>query len=113
MKLVSARSLPDDPIDAAAKFYAAVVPEVRDMLVTQDLPVCIMFDPADHRHIGWRRAGVQSLARAAAPRRINAVAVAAADDKAVLAVVDYLRRSPGVTGQYLPLDGQGAGDALG
>lgn len=105
MRVVEARGLPDNPTDAAFAFGRIGVPMVRAAIAGGDLPLCIVFDRADHTHSAWRRAAVQSLAREAAPGRINAVA--GDDPQAALA---YLARASGVTGQYLQLDGQGAGD---
>jgi hypothetical protein len=107
MRIISARGLPSEPIDAAGEFLSRVVPEVRATIRLGQLPACIVFDPADHTHTAWRMASVQSLAREAAPGRINAV-VGAADT--VAAAAAYLARAPGVTGQYLPLDGNAAGN---
>ena len=113
MRLIPARVLPDDPLDASAEFLSRVVPEVRAAIGAADLAACIVFDPADHRHRGWRLAAIQSLGREAAPGRVNAVAVAVAEEATLRSAVTYLETAPGVTGQYLPLDGHGAGDALG
>lgn len=109
MRLVEARGLANGALDASAEFLTRVVPVLRAALAEGDL--CITFDPADHTHIGWRRAAIQSLAREAAPARVNGVA--SGDSTAVAAALSYLDRAPGVTGQYLVLDGQGAGESLG
>ena len=108
MRLVEARHLPDNPTDASAAFLQVAVPEIRAAVRAGDLPVCLVFDPADHTHTAWRKAAVQGLAREAAPGRINAVA--GDDEAAIAAGIEYLARAPGVTGQYLPLDGHGAGN---
>ncbi len=63
---------------------------------------------APYDHADWRRAVARDLARAYAPKRVNVVG---GNDLA--ATLDYLAGAPGVTGQYLPLDGAGAADALG
>lgn len=109
MRRVEARRLPDNPTDAAAVFLQGAVSEIRAAIDAGDLPLCVVFDPADHTHTAWRLAAVQALAREAAPGRVNAVA--SDDDAAIAAAADYLDRAPGVTGQYLPLDRQGAGNA--
>ena len=109
MRIVSARGLADGPLDAAAEFHARVVPAVREAIAGADL-VCIVFDPADHTHRAWRVAAVQALAREAAPARINAIA--AADDETCASTLAYLEQAPGVTGQYFPLDGHGAGNPV-
>ena len=97
--------LPDDPIAAAAAFYAAVVPTLSG---TGDL--VLVFPPADHTHTAWRLAAVQSLARARVPGRVNAVSGGSA--AAVGAAIAYLAAAPGLTGQVLPLDDTGAGPVI-
>ena len=97
--LIDAAGLPGSPLDAAAEFHAAIVPQVRS--ATGD--VVLAFDPADHSHRVWRLAAIQELAREAAPRRVNAVIGAAQ-----AAVLKYLATAPGVTGQMLQVDGNSA-----
>ena len=67
----------------------------------------IIFAPADHTHRAWRLAAVQGLARALAPRRVNALA--SDSEAAITAALAYLEGAAGLTGQYLPLDDAGAG----
>jgi hypothetical protein len=50
------------------------------------------------------------LARALAPQRINAVA--GDSEAAIMAARDYLARAPGLTGQLISLDDEGAGSVL-
>lgn len=106
MRLVEAGNLPDNPTDASSVFHQTAVPEIRAAIGSGDLPICVVFNPADHTHSAWRRAAVQALAREAAPGRINAIA--GEDEAASASAIDYLARAPGVTGQYLRVDGQGA-----
>lgn len=108
MRVVEARGFPANPTDAATVFVQTAVPEVRAALEAGEDSVCIVFDPAEYTHRAWRLAAVQSLAREAAPARINGIA--AADGPDVPAAFAYLSRAPGVTGQYLQLDSQGACD---
>ena len=108
MRIVEARPLPDNPTDAAGAFLQGAVPQVRAAIEAGELPLCLVFDPADHTHTAWRLAAVQALAREAAPGRVNAVA--GDDEAAIAAAAGYLGRAPGVTGQYLRLGGQGAAD---
>ncbi len=109
MRVVSARGLAGTPLDSAAEFHARFVPLVREAIAGGEA-VCIVFDPADHTYRAWRVAAVQALAREAAPARINAIA--AADDAACASTLAYLEEAPGVTGQYFPLDGHGAGNPV-
>jgi hypothetical protein len=101
MKAVRVGGLPEGPLAAAAQFYAGVVP---GLTVAED--TVLVFHPADHTHRGWRLAAVQQLARDHAPIRVNALA--SDDEAAIAASLAYLETAPGVTGQYLPLDGNGA-----
>ena len=70
----------------------------------------LIFPPADHTHRAWRLAAVQSLARQYAPLRVNSVA--SADTAAIASALAYIASAPGLTGQYLALDGIGAGDVI-
>lgn len=101
--------LADDAVAAATQFHTEWLLRIaaeRD----QGEDLVIAFPPADHTHRAWRTAAVQGLARAWAPARVNAVS---GDDAAIEAGVHYLDRAPGVTGQYLELDGAGAGNPAG
>ena len=96
--------LPDAPLAAAAQFYA------RDLAAIEALPgpvITLVLPPADHTHQAWRLAAVQGLARALAPRRVNAVA--STSEPAIAAAQGFLAAAPGVTGQLLQLDDNGAG----
>jgi hypothetical protein len=104
MGLLRIERLPETPLDAAAAFHAEWLPEAR---AATDTDLLLVFPPADHPHRAWRLAVVQELARAAAPRRVNALA--ADSEPAIAAASDYLARADGVTGQYLVLDDAGAG----
>ena len=106
MRCVAGEGLPADPLAAAAMFHGDLAPGLA--AATQDL--LLVFPPADHTHRGWRLAAVQMLARAAAPRRVNAVA--SASEPAIASAAHYLEQAPGLTGQYLPLDDAGAGAVL-
>ncbi len=101
--LLRVGELPAEPLEAAAQFYAEVLPRIEAEF-GQD---CVLvFPPADHTHRTWRLAAVQELARKHAPRRVNAVV--SEDEAAIEAAGRYLASAPGVTGQLLTLDGNGA-----
>lgn len=102
MALLRVGGLPPGALEAAARFYANVLPQI--VAPADDL--VLVFAPADHTHRGWRLAAVQQLARDHAPARVNAVA--SDDEAAIAAAAAWLAAAPGVTGQYLPLDGNGA-----
>lgn len=109
MALFRVGPLPDAALAAAARFHGEVLPRVLAELARGE-DLVLVFAPADHTHRGWRLAVVQQLAREHAPLRVNGLA--AEDDAAVAAAEAYLASAPGVTGQYLPLDGNGAGGLL-
>lgn len=93
--------LSGDPVDAAARFFDHIVPQVRSCDADH---VLVQFAPAGHEHDAWRLAAIQDLAREAAPRRVNAV-VAGLDQKAATqATAQYASNAPGVTGQIFTLD---------
>jgi len=95
--------LPGHAVDAAASFHAEWLLAVRDAL-TRDDALAIVFPSASYDHRGWRLAIVQGLARAAAPKRVNAVA--GDDDSAIAQAIDWLAAAPGITGQLFMVDGK-------
>lgn len=97
MELVRIEGLPSAPLDAAAEFHARVLPGLP-----RDTDLLLVFPPANHRHRLWRLAAVQELARAAAPHRVNAVAVAS--EAGMAAALNLIDSGQGITGQYLVLD---------
>ena len=99
--------LPDDPLAAAARFHADVVPQVLAALHGGADLLTLVFPPAGHSHEDWRRAIVATLARERSPARVNALA--GDDEAAIAASAAYLAEAPGVTGHYLVLDPEGAG----
>ncbi|WP_260925216.1 Rossmann fold domain-containing protein [Novosphingobium sp. 9] len=104
--------LPEAPLDAAADFHARVLPEVlteaaQASAAQPDGLLCLLFAAASYEHREWRLAAVQSLARAQAPLRVNALE--GGDEAQVAAALDWLESVPGVTGQLLRLDGNAAG----
>jgi hypothetical protein len=99
--------LPEGTLEAAAEFYARVLPEIRAELDLENPPrdgedLVLVFAPAPQDHRGWRLAAVQDLAREAAPRRVNAIA--GANEAAIAESLAWLEQAPGVTGQLLAVD---------
>lgn len=103
--------LPDEALDAAAAFYDQWLPRALKQLSPDSEVLTIVLSGAAYDHTDWRRAAARDIARAAAPQRVNIVA--GDDEGAIAATVEYLARAPGVTGQYLPTTGGGAGVATG
>ena len=101
MAVLAVEGLPEGALDAAAAFHAEWLPRARAQLdgLAAEGQLVVVFPPASYDHRGWRLAAVQDLARAAAPRRVNAVAGDAA--QAIAQTVDWLAQAPGVTGQLL------------
>ena len=89
---------------AAARFHAEVLPGLP-----ADGDLLLVFPPADHDHQGWRLSVVQALAREWAPGRVNGVM--SDSEAAIAATLAYLGDAAGVTGQYWPLDAEGASAA--
>ncbi|MEQ1541583.1 MAG: Rossmann fold domain-containing protein [Novosphingobium sp.] len=104
MRRLDVSGLPDDPLAAAARFYATVATILVPAATEED--IVVVFPAADHTHRAWRLAAVQSLARSHAPARVNAVA--GGDAPAITAALAFLKGAQGLTGQYLQLDGTGA-----
>lgn len=98
--------LPVLPSAAAAVFHGEWMTKAAGIAEA----LTLVFPPADHTHTGWRLAAIQTLAREAAPQRINAVA--SDDPAAIRAALAYLESADGLTGQYLQLDSAGAGAVL-
>jgi hypothetical protein len=97
--LVPVGPLPDDPLQAAARFHGEVLPGLLAHLEQAGDHLTLVFDPASFPHEDWRRAAIATLARERTPVRINAIA---GDDPAALAATaHYIAHAPGLTGQYL------------
>lgn len=109
MQTMRVELLPESPLGTAAAFHADWLAKAEAMLAAGD-DLTLIFPPADHTHRGWRLSVVQSLAREHAPLRVNAVE--SDEEAAIAATCVWLTNAPGVTGQYWPLDGTGAGPVL-
>ena len=105
MARLDVTGLPVLPSAAAAVFHGEWIELAKAAGAAEALT--LVFTPADHTHTGWRLAAIQTLAREAAPRRINAIA--SDDPDAISAALAYLATAEGLTGQYLQLDSAGAG----
>jgi short chain dehydrogenase-like protein len=107
-----AARLPEHPLDAAAEFYAQIVPLVRaDFETFPAFNVTIVFDTAGHEHRSWRLAVIQELAREVAPEgRVNGVVAEGAEVPTALQTgslsetIAWLQGAPGITGQLLAVD---------
>lgn len=110
MALLRVGPLASEALAAAAQFHAEVLPRIEAALPAKGGQLVLIFAPADYSHHGWRLAAVQQLARKHAPVRVNALV--GDDEAAIAAAARYLGAADGVTGQVLPLDGNGAGEVL-
>lgn len=95
--------LPDGAIEAAATFYRDYISRIEALVGQGGAAIVIVLPHAEADHDDWRRALARDLGRKHAPIRVNVVG--AADPEATEALVDYLGRAPGVTGQYCPAHG--------
>ena len=106
MRRVTIVDLPAAPLAAASAIHRDHLSEIERIMAGGE-DVMIALSPADHTHREWRLALAAGLARAGVPARANVVS----GEGAVLdALAAYLSKAPGITGQYLEGDGQGAGD---
>ena len=98
--------LPASALDAAATFHSEHSGEARRLIANGCGSLVIVLPRAAYDHTDWRRATARDFARLAAPTRVNLIA---GDEQAALdAAIAFLASAPGVTGQYLPVGGQGA-----
>lgn len=93
--------LPEAPLDASAQFHAQQVPIARELLGGDIDALAIVFPRGGKLHQGWQLAMIQSLAREAAPKRVNGVVGGGSDSTAE--ATDWLASSDGITGQLLSL----------
>ena len=107
MRTVAVDDLPGEPLAAAGVFHQHWLPHVEALLASGE-DVMVALAPADHTHREWRQAVAAGLARAHAPRRVNAVA---GEGAPLDAFARYLSAAPGITGQYFESDRDGAGTA--
>lgn len=106
--VIRVEGLPGAALDAAGVFHAEHLQRARAALAGKVDALALVFPEAPYDHAPWRRAVVADLARAAAPKRVNAVA--GNDREAIEAALGWLEQAPGITGQLLPVDGTGAGN---
>lgn len=105
MAVLTVAGLEGGPLDAAADFHARIVPQARALLANGSRSLCLVLSPAGPEHAGWRLAAIQSLAREAAPARVNAVI--GADPAGVEQTAAWLAAAEAITGECLTLDGAG------
>lgn len=96
------QGLPEAALDAAAAFHARFLPAARKELAGGAEALALVFPEAPYDHAAWRKAAIADLAREAAPRRVNGVE--GREGEGVEAVLQWLARAPGITGQLLPVD---------
>lgn len=103
--------LPTSAVDAAAEFYRVWAGPARDAFAGNADSLVLVMPAAGADHRDWRRCVARDLARELAPKRVNLIA--GDDPAAICATLEYLARAPGVTGQILPVSGQGADNPAG
>ena len=108
--LYEIETLPDSALDAAKLFHATHLDGIENTVNLSGGSFIVAFPPADHSHRAWRLAAIQELARRFAPIRVNGIESDHCPAK--LAARDYIENAPGLTGQLLKLDGNGAGALL-
>ena len=99
--IIRVDALPESALEAAALFHAQWQPRVREAAAQGSEFVVVVLHPAPFDHADWRRAAARDLARAHPDHCINLVA--GLDAGALGRMIDFLARSPAITGQYLPL----------
>jgi hypothetical protein len=106
--VIRVEGLPGAALDAAGVFHAEHLQRARAALAGKVDALALVFPEAAYDHAPWRKAVVADLARAAAPKRVNAVA--GSDLAAIEMTLEWLEEAEGITGQLLPVDGTGAGN---
>ncbi len=106
--VIETGTLAPDALEAAATFYGRVAADIARAVSSGATSVVLALPQAPHDHTGWRRAVARDMARAHAPVRVNVIA--GDDEAATAATCSYLAGASGITGQYLPTDGMGAGE---
>jgi hypothetical protein len=101
--VLTVQALPDDAIDAAARFFRDNLDRLETLVAERPVAIAIVLPEAGPDHDHWRRALARDLGRKYAPVRVNVVG--AADPAATEALLHYLGGAPGITGQYCPAHG--------
>jgi hypothetical protein len=106
--VIEIEGLPHAALEAASVFHAEHLQRARAALAGKVDALALVFPAAPYDHSPWRRAVVADLARAAAPKRVNAVA--GDDAEAIGATLAWLEQAGGITGQLLAVDGTETGN---
>ncbi len=106
--VIDTGELSPSALEAAAAFYERIAGEVARAIGSGASSVVLAMNHAAHDHTDWRRTAARDLARSHAPVRVNVIG--GGDAQARAATTAYLSGAHGITGQYLPLDDNGAGD---
>ncbi|WP_379547476.1 Rossmann fold domain-containing protein [Qipengyuania sp. DSG2-2] len=106
--VIETGELPSGALEAAAVFHETIAARVAQAAQDGASDVVLALPAAPYDHTDWRRTAARDLARAHAPVRVNVIG--GGDAQARAATTAYLAGAHGITGQYLPLDNNGAGD---
>ena len=104
VEIGGADSLPADPLTAAQAFHADALPRLLAQPGGAGA-LTLLLPPLPYQQTGWLLAALQSLARARAPQRINAVAGA---EPARGSIAQWLEGAEAITGQLIHADGSTA-----
>jgi len=108
-RIYQIEALADRPSDAAREFYQRHALALREAIEHAAEALTILLPDAPVAHDDWRRAMARDLARAHAPKRINAIGGGSPEARA--AALAFVDKACGVTGQYFPLDQNGEGES--
>ena len=109
MPVLAVPTLAADPLAAAQAFHAHVLPQVLEQAGGEGA-LTLLLPPLPHEQHGWLLAALQSLARARAPQRINAVAGA---EPARGELAAWLEQAQAITGQLIHANGGAASEVVG
>lgn len=109
MAVLAVDGLPADALLAAQAFHAEVLPTILSAPAGTGV-LTLLLPPLPHSQHGWLLAALQSLARARAPQRVNAVA---GEEPARSTLAHWLDGAEAITGQLIHANGDDPAGVLG